>query len=148
MSASSERRSKRSPGGVPLRLQIECSFAAVRRCAVQIRGFLLANGLPEKDVWACELAFVEGCNNAVQHTPTSRIGKTLLVEMWCNATHVELRINDHTHGFDIPAETALPTPEQESGRGIFLMRSLMDHVDYIRNSSSNCLVLRKAVTGI
>ena len=148
MSASAERNSSSLRGGLPLRLQIECNFAAVRRCAAQVRAFLVASGLNERDVWACELAFVEGCNNAVQHTPASRIGKKLLVEMACSGGHVELRINDFTAGFECPEAASLPPAEAESGRGIYLMRTLMDHVDYVRESASNCLILRKSVTGI
>jgi anti-sigma regulatory factor (Ser/Thr protein kinase) len=137
------------PGiAAPLRVHVECSFAAVRRCAAQVRSYLAAHGVAEKDLWACELAFVEGCNNAVQHTPASKAGEKLFVELSCESTHVEVRINDHTQGFDFPKEPRLPTPDAENGRGIYLMRSLMDEVAYIRDSSSNCLVLKKARTGI
>jgi anti-sigma regulatory factor (Ser/Thr protein kinase) len=131
-----------------LRLHVECSFAAVRHCAGQVRNYLAAHGVAERDLWACELAFVEGCNNAVQHTPANRAGEKLFVELSCDSTHVELRINDHTRGFEFPAEPRLPSPEEEQGRGIYLMRTLMDEVDYIRDPASNCLVLRKARTGI
>lgn len=148
MSASAERNTSPPRGGVALRLQIDCTFEAVRRCAVQVRTFLAASRLNEKDVWACELAFVEGCNNAVQNTPASCIGKKLLVEMSCNGSHVELRINDFTPGFELPEAVSLPAAENESGRGIYLMRTLMDHVDYVRDRASNCLILRKSVTGI
>jgi anti-sigma regulatory factor (Ser/Thr protein kinase) len=131
-----------------LRLHVDCSFAAVRRSAAQVRAYLSAHDVSEKDAWACELAFVEGCNNAVQHTPASRTGEKLLVELSCDSSRVELRINDHTLGFDFPAESRLPSPDEEKGRGIYLMRRLMDEVDYIRDPSSNCLVLKKARTGI
>jgi serine/threonine-protein kinase RsbW len=113
-----------------------------------VRAFLLGHGLSEQDIWACELAFVEGCNNAIQHTPTANAHQQLLVELAWHRTHVELRINDHSNGCEFPEEPRLPAPEEEGGRGVFLMRTLMDQVDYIRNSSSNCLVLKKSVTGI
>ena len=113
-----------------------------------MRAYLSAHGVAENDVWACELAFVEGCNNAVQNTPASKAGEKLLVELSCDSSHVEFRINDHTRGFDFPAESRLPSPEEEKGRGIYLMRTLMDEVDYICDRSSNCLVLKKARTGI
>jgi serine/threonine-protein kinase RsbW len=148
MSARLHRRSRSSVKNAALRFHLDCSFAAVRRCAMQVREYLAAHGVAEKDLWACELAFVEGCNNAVQYTPPNRAGEKLIVELSCASTHVELRINDHTQGFEFPAESRLPAPEQEKGRGIYLMRTLMDQVDYIRDPSSNCLVLKKARTGI
>jgi serine/threonine-protein kinase RsbW len=144
--STSDQRGQSGP--LALRLHLDCHFGAVRRGASQVREFLLERGLPERDVWACELAFVEGCNNAVQNTPPANAEKQLFVELTCHNTHVELRINDHTDGYELPEEARLPSAEEESGRGIFLMRSLMDQVDYVRSSSSNCLVLKKALTGI
>src|SRR5688500_2424460 len=134
--------------GPALHLHLDCTFAAVRRGANRLRAFLGSRGLPEKDIWACELAFVEGCNNAVQHTPNACISKKINVELSVHPSHIEVRINDHTSGCDFPENPLLPPAESERGRGIFLMRSLMDHVAYIRNSSSNCLVLKKGLTGI
>ena len=148
MSAHSHRQLPSGAKAEPLRLKMECSLEAVRRSAAQVRAYLAAHRLAEPDLWACELAFVEGCNNAVQNTPSTRAGDMLLIELSCEPTHVELRINDHTRGFDFPAHSPLPAPEAESGRGIYLMRTLMDEVAYIRDSSANCLVLRKARTGI
>ena len=132
----------------PLRLLVECSLAGVRRSAGQVRAYLAGVGLAEKDLWACELAFAEGCNNAVQNTPPHRTGESIIVELSCGATHVELRINDHTRGFELPAESKLPPADAERGRGLYLMRTLMDEVNYIREPSSNCLVLKKTRTGI
>ena len=145
--SSRDRNVRAGVNRAPLRLHVECNFAAVRRCAGQVRAFLAGHGVSEKDIWACELAFVEGCNNAVEHTPESKAGEKLLVELSCESTHVELRINDHTQGFDFPAESRLPSPDEEKGRGIYLMRTLMDEVDYIRDRSSNCLVLKKERQG-
>jgi serine/threonine-protein kinase RsbW len=147
MSAHLDRSARGELNNGLFRLQLECSFAAVRNGARELRAYLLALGVVEKDLWACELAFVEGCNNIVQHAQTQSSEK-LVVELSCDSTHVELRINDRTHGFDFPRETRLPSAEEESGRGIYLIRALMDEVNYIREPARNCLVLRKARTGI
>ena len=148
MSSKFDRIFRGGTNSSPLRLQVECSFAAVRLSATTVREYLAARGVAERDLWACELAFVEGCNNAIQHTPANRAAEKLLIELSCESSHVELRIKDHTHGFEFPTESRLPEPQEERGRGIYLMRTLMDEVDYIRDPSSNCLVLRKARTGI
>lgn len=148
MSSQFDRDFRGGTNSSPLRLQVECNFAAVRNSATAVREYLAAHGVAERDLWACELAFVEGCNNAVQHTPPHRAAEKILVELSCDSTRLELRIKDHTHGFEFPAESRLPAPDEERGRGIYLMRSLMDEVDYIHDPSSNCLVLRKARTGI
>jgi anti-sigma regulatory factor (Ser/Thr protein kinase) len=142
-------REKRSRSITPaLRLHLDCTLGAVRRGAIQFRAFLENRGLAEKDIWACELAFVEGCNNAVQHTPRAKVSQQIVVELLVATGSIELRINDHSKGCEFPEQVELPPAENESGRGIFLMRTLMDQVTYIRSDSSNCLVLKKAVTGI
>ena len=134
--------------GPALHLHLDCNLAAVRHGASQVRTFLENRGLAEKDIWACELAFVEGCNNAVQNTPDGKASQKILVELLVDTGSIELRINDHSTGCDFPAQVELPPAESESGRGIFLMQTLMDQVTYIRSDSTNCLVLKKAVTGI
>jgi anti-sigma regulatory factor (Ser/Thr protein kinase) len=136
------------PFSPDLHLQLDCTFAAVRQGASEIRDFLHNRGLLEKDIWACELAFVEGCNNAVEHTPDTHTNSKITVDLFLAPGHIELRIKDHSQGCDFPPEPSLPPADAERGRGIFLIRSLMDDVVYLRSSSSNCLVLKKAVTGI
>jgi hypothetical protein len=54
-----------------------------------------------------------------------------------------LRITDHTAGFQWPAEAILPASECESGRGLFLIASLMDYANYFRGAGENVLVIRK-----
>jgi serine/threonine-protein kinase RsbW len=131
-----------------LKLHVPCELAALRGLATQVRSFLSAQGIREKDVWACELALVEGCNNAVQHAAKAHAHGGINVEVNCSPECVELRINDHNQGFDWPEQVELPGPQEERGRGLYLIRTLMDHVHYIRNPSSNCLVLQKSLTGI
>jgi anti-sigma regulatory factor (Ser/Thr protein kinase) len=134
--------------GPALHLHLDCNLEAVRRGAIQIRTFLENRGLREEDIWACELAFVEGCNNAVQYTPSLKAAQKITVELLIDDGSLEFRINDHSAGCEFPAQVELPPSESESGRGIFLMQNLMDEVTYVRRESSNCLVLKKAVTGI
>src|SRR5690606_26545116 len=56
---------------------------------------------------------------------------------------IELRVVDHTPGFDLPSTNELPDPTAEGGRGLFLMRSLTDSIKYLRGRDENCLILRK-----
>jgi serine phosphatase RsbU (regulator of sigma subunit) len=56
-----------------------------------------------------------------------------------------MHVIDHTDGFDWPDIVELPAPEQESGRGLFIIHSLMDRAIYLRGIGENRLVLRKAL---
>ena len=118
MSSKFDRDFRGGTNSSPLRLQVECNFVAVRLSATTVREYLAARGVAQRDLWACELAFVEGCNNAIQHTPANRAAEKLLIELSCESSHVELRIKDHTHGFEFPSESRLPEPQEERGRGI------------------------------
>ena len=113
--------------------------------ATQVRAFLTTRNLAEEDVWACELALVEACNNAVKNTPPSLKNKEILLEIACETRAVEIRVSDHTGGFELPDSPRLPSAEAESGRGLYLMKRLMDQVRYIRGGGVNCLVMRKTV---
>lgn len=129
-----------------LQLRLNCDYTSVRHAAVVIKTFLLERGLETNEAWSCELAFVEGCNNAIQNTAPDKIHQKLLVELRLEANQLELHIDDHTSGYEFPKESILPAPESEHGRGVYLMRKLVDQVDYIRNESSNRLILKKEIS--
>ena len=131
-----------------MRLKISHDFTAVRQAASQVRSFLQEHGLRDEEIWACELALVEGCNNAVQYVPPSAMDKEILLEVSCNPERVDVKIQDHTEGFEMPGALELPDPDRENGRGLYLIKSLMDEVEYVREQSSNCLLLQKRRTGI
>jgi serine phosphatase RsbU (regulator of sigma subunit)/anti-sigma regulatory factor (Ser/Thr protein kinase) len=108
--------------------------------------FLSEQGVSQETVQACELALVEACNNAVGYATSSGRAERIAVDVHCDGSEIELRIEDHTAGFDWPAEVTLPEPQFEHGRGLFLIQSLMDSARYFRGPSANCLVLRKQLT--
>lgn len=127
-----------------LRIESECDLSAVRVATLRVRGWLAEKGLPEADLSAWELALVEAVNNAVKYANSEGHQRPIGIEISCGSTDVEARITDHTTGFDWPTAVALPESEAESGRGLFLMKSLTDRVVYLRHSDENVLVLRRA----
>jgi len=126
-----------------LRLPMACDFRNVRGVAQAAHHFLLEHGCDEDTLMACELALVEGCNNAIKYAPAAGRLEPVWLEVLCDPAQVELRITDHTAGFDWPEHATLPDPSSESGRGICLMQSLMDRTQYLRGADENVLVLRK-----
>jgi anti-sigma regulatory factor (Ser/Thr protein kinase) len=70
------------------------------------------------------------------------------VEVDYSAERIEFRIEDQTAGFELPKVATLPSAEEESGRGLYLILSLMDDVGYVRRGGNNCLVLQKKVAGV
>jgi serine phosphatase RsbU (regulator of sigma subunit)/anti-sigma regulatory factor (Ser/Thr protein kinase) len=126
-----------------LRCEIPCDLESVRAAAIRIREFLSAEGLHEDELGAWELAIVEAGNNAAEHVlPEWRDGKMEML-ITCSRTRAELRLTEHTAGFDWDAAGDLPDEESESGRGVFLIKTLMDRTAYFRGAAANVLVLSK-----
>jgi serine/threonine-protein kinase RsbW len=126
-----------------LRLTLACNLAEVRRAAVTLYQFLAGQGCTEKEVLDSELALVEACNNAILHADEKGRSDSVLVEVSCNPLEIEMRITDHTRGFEMPEKPVLPGPNSERGRGLYLIQTLMDSADYKRGQKENTLVLRK-----
>lgn len=125
------------------RLALRCDISEVRQAAVAVRQFLAEQGCSEDDVLDCELALVEACNNAIKYAPETARCQPILIEAGCSPTEVELRVTDHTPGFDWPAQPVLPSPESESGRGVYLIHSVMNSAAYFRGTGENTLLLRR-----
>ena len=136
-----------SPGrtsrGAALRLPLACNLAGVRPAVRAVRGFLTEQGISEEDSTACELALAEACNNAVNHAGETGRAMSVVVEAICHPGDVELRVHDHSVGFDWPERVELPDPESEHGRGLFLIQSLMDQTEYLRGRGENQLRMRR-----
>jgi serine phosphatase RsbU (regulator of sigma subunit)/anti-sigma regulatory factor (Ser/Thr protein kinase) len=127
-----------------LRLRLPCELDQVRRAALRVREFLARENLSVGELMACELALVEACNNAVAYAHDTARQLPIEVEILCEPDHVELRVHDHTPGFEWPEDPELPGPESERGRGLFLIRRLMDHASYLRGRGYNCLRMRRS----
>jgi serine phosphatase RsbU (regulator of sigma subunit)/anti-sigma regulatory factor (Ser/Thr protein kinase) len=126
-----------------LRLAFPCDLKQVRQAAQAVHQFLTEQGCGEEVLSSCDLALVEACNNAIKYAPENDRAQPVVVEIACGAEQLEMRVTDHTPGFDWPERVELPAPESESGRGLFLIQSLMDTASYLRGKSENVLVLRK-----
>jgi serine/threonine-protein kinase RsbW len=80
----------------------------------------------------------EALNNAIIHGNRSDSGKEVRVKCLVGARVLTVRIKDGGSGFD-PSSLLDPRDEKnllkENGRGVFLMRSLMDKVAFKRLKS-------------
>lgn len=91
-----------------------------------------------------KLALVEGITNAMEHGNKWDPAKTVRVESEATRDTLQVTISDEGPGFDF---AALPDPTiddrlfYERGRGVFLMRAIMDEVSY--NPEGNRLTLFK-----
>src|SRR6185312_5989715 len=119
-----------------LRFAFPCALSHVRQASQTVHRFLMEQGCGEE--------LVEACNNAIKYAPESARKRPVVVEATCGPEQFELRVTDHTPGFEWPEKIELPPPESESGRGLFLIHSLMDSAHYLRGRDENILVMRKS----
>jgi len=128
--------------GGAMRAILQRDYAQVRVVSGRVKRFLLDHGCGADTRADFELALVEACNNAIKHTSCSVL-EPVIIELSVGRSEIELRVIDHGHGFAWPANLELPSPEDESGRGLYLIRRLMDSVHYERGNGRNALVLTR-----
>jgi len=108
-----------------------------------------AAGLDEHAVWEVQLAVDEAATNVIQHSYAEHVG-TLTVQ--AETVDGELRITLRDRGVPFnPLE--VPEPDLESpleerktgGLGLYLMRKLMDSVDWHFGDGENVLTMTKRI---
>jgi len=130
-----------------LRLAFPPDLGSARSAAATVRSFLAEQGVSSEELFACELCVAEACNNAVEYATGPGKKHHAFVDAVCNADELELRVSDHTAGFDWPRRSGKPPVHSERGRGLFIIRSFMDEVHYLRGAKENVLVMRKKRRG-
>jgi serine phosphatase RsbU (regulator of sigma subunit)/anti-sigma regulatory factor (Ser/Thr protein kinase) len=126
-----------------LRLAFAPDLASARAVSVAIRTFLAEQGVAEKELFSYELCISEASNNAVEYAEGHARNLRPVAEALFTPSQIELRVTDHTAGFDLPEKIAAPSPLTDRGRGLFLIQSVMDEVRYLRGTKENILVMRK-----
>ncbi len=84
------------------------------------------------------IALTEAVNNAITHGNKLDPTKKVNLNMETTSNNVEFTIKDEGSGFnhnEVPDPTLPENIEKLSGRGIFLMKTLADHVDFEQNGT-------------
>ncbi len=95
----------------------------------------------------CRVALSEALANAICYGNGGDHAKHVSVRIQFGRTAIEMEVADEGPGFN-PA--ALPDPtdparlESPDGRGIFLIRRLMDEVRFNDKGNAICMILRRA----
>jgi serine/threonine-protein kinase RsbW len=101
-------------------------------------------GLIKKSRWVhgseeeIEIALREALANAVVHGNHEDPGRQVYVSCRCGTDEVSLVIRDEGQGYDLgelPDPTAPENISSSHGRGIYLMKNLMDEVCFERNGA-------------
>jgi serine/threonine-protein kinase RsbW len=105
-------------------------------------------GLSEDDIDSLGIAVTEVVSNAIKHGNRGDISKKVHIEFTVEDRCVKVVIRDEGKGFD-PDDIANPLdPEnlyKDSGRGIFIVKELMDDVGYRFNKKGTEIILIKKI---
>ncbi len=90
-------------------------------------------GVPEDYYGNVLIAVTEAVNNAIQHGNLFNNELSVFVSVGDKSDEFCFTVKDNGRGFDfdnLPDPTAPENIEKENGRGIFLMRSLADEIEF------------------
>jgi serine/threonine-protein kinase RsbW len=114
-------------------LKIPSSFESINRVEVLIDSVCRRLSVNEDYYGNVLIAVTEAVNNAIQH---GNKGSTdLTVDLYVTDKEMDFcfRVKDYGDGFDyekLPDPTSPENIEQENGRGVYLMRSLAEAVEF------------------
>jgi len=114
----------------------------VRRCAEEA-------GLPMEDVEDVTLAVGEAVANALEHGTPQTVEKesAIVLQVLIENNSFVVLVRDFGAGFDVDMQNRLPvSPMAERGRGLMLMRILMDRVVFSRLPDGMSVRLEKRMT--
>lgn len=104
-------------------------------------------GLPEDQAMMLAIAVIEAVTNGIVHGNGFAKDKVVTLEFACEPGLVKVIVHDEGDGFDMTCVWDPTSPGHEmdcSGRGIYIMREVMDSVDFDM-SDGTTVVMTKAV---
>jgi serine/threonine-protein kinase RsbW len=112
-------------------LRVESRVEEIAGVRSWLREQARASGFSESEAADLGLAVSEACANVIQHAYGGQPGHPIDLRLNIDETKLVLSIRDMGAPFDVNAYTPpdLSQP-QEGGYGVFIMRSMVDEVDY------------------
>ncbi|MEP6763972.1 MAG: ATP-binding protein [Gemmatimonadaceae bacterium] len=121
---------------------VRSDISKIEPLVAEVVNLCLSAGMSSR---ACRLnisvALTEALSNAIICGNHSDAAKIVMASMSLDATSLTLEVTDEGQGFDASEITCSPDDadwlEREDGRGLFLMRSLMDKVEIQKPSQQH-----------
>jgi serine/threonine-protein kinase RsbW len=126
-------------------IEYESSLEKVEETVDSILCRVEGDALPNEKLFGLRLALHEAIANAITHGNRGRSGLSVGVRLQRTDDHIEVIIRDHGDGFScelVPDPTEGENIFQCSGRGIFLMRKLVDEVSYNEKGNEVTLLVK------
>ena len=117
-------------------VEIENNSHLLKEVSMELINVLKEMDIADDVIFDIQLGFEEALRNAMIHGNKLCPSKKVKVETEISPTDVTISIEDEGEGFDqasLPDPTAEENLLKESGRGVYLMKYLMDDVRYENN---------------
>ena len=128
--------------------EIKNDLVEIETLTEQIADYYHQNGFDEAICYDVRLALEEAISNTIKYGYTDHDVHTIYVRATFENSKLSLEIEDDANPFN-PLEApepnlSLPVEQKPIGRlGIYLMRSVMDQIQYERNGTKNILRMIK-----
>jgi len=101
---------------------------------------MLDLGIDKRCVEDVEIVVTEACTNVLKHAEPDSADYE--VEVCITHESADIKIKDRGPGFDqvSPSRARAMDPTEEGGRGILLMRALVDRVEFLNDPASGTVV--------
>jgi anti-sigma regulatory factor (Ser/Thr protein kinase) len=131
-------------------IRIEADVREIERLNRLVRQFGELHDVPSRTLYAVNLALDELVTNAVLYGFDDPAGKEVLIKIATAGSELMASVCDGGRPFnplDVkPPDLSAPLEDRElGGLGVHLVRSLMDHVSYVREGDQNVLTVRKKI---
>ena len=129
------------------KVSIPSDTKKIKDVTTKIVKLLVDNNVSKSNIFDIRLSVEESVINAIEYGNKKDPKLTVDIEFSINKKEFEVSIEDQGRGFDYKA---LPDPTKEEnilrfhGRGIYLIHSLMDKIEY--NKKGNMVRLTKYLT--
>jgi serine/threonine-protein kinase RsbW len=131
-------------------IRIDADVREIERLNRLVRQFGELHDVPSRTLYAVNLALDELVTNAVLYGFDDSNGKEVMVKIATAGNELVASVCDGGRPFnplDVkPPDLSAPLEDRElGGLGVHLVRSLMDHVTYVRDGDQNVLTVRKKI---
>jgi serine/threonine-protein kinase RsbW len=125
-------------------IEIESSLDRVEETVEEILGHMDSHALANEKLFGLRLALQEAIGNAILHGNRNHPDLPVCIRFVRTKRRIKVIVRDEGEGFD-PGSVPDPTEGDNlflaSGRGIYLMRKLVDHVHYNKRGNEVTLVV-------
>jgi serine/threonine-protein kinase RsbW len=116
---------------------------AVADAAAAVADVVRRAEYPDETAFGIDMAVREAVTNAILHGNLQDEAKTVEVTFITSSDSIEITVRDRGTGFNVqsvPDPTEAQNLLKTSGRGIFFMRTYMDHVEWSNHPDGGTVV--------